>query len=64
MLVRKRRGEQPVTDRVVFVNGPYAGLHAELTRSPKFVEVEADLYERIDDPDTHESLGGYALLNR
>ena len=46
---------------VRFIGGPVDGARAELTRQPAHVLILGLQYDRIDDPDTGEPLGGYAL---
>lgn len=48
------------SDQAAFIGGPYDQAKARLVRCPPSVKI-ADVYyyERIDDPDTGEYLGGY-----
>lgn len=56
--------------RAVFIGGPYDGWRALLRRTPERVQFglggerspKAN-YERIDDPDSGEYLGGYAWVD-
>ena len=52
--------------RAALLGGPYDGLRADLTRTPPSVLVGEDRepYERVDDPETGEYLGGYAWAGR
>jgi len=43
------------------IGGPYDGLRCILTATPPVVLVSECAYERVDDPDTGEFLGGYAF---
>lgn len=55
---------------VVFLGGVVDGAHVVLKGTPKRLHVRGpqvgrlgyDVYERIDDPDTGEFLGGYAFV--
>lgn len=47
--------------RVKFTGGPLDKWEADFPSAPLRVEVMGALYERIDDPDTGEFLGGYAF---
>lgn len=57
-----------LTTTVRFIGGKADGLSAEVTSTPKELVVGGDWYERIDDPDTGESLNGYvwrmAIFNK
>jgi hypothetical protein len=44
-----------------FVNGPFKGSVAQLTRTPPQLVIAGYTYDRIDDPDTGEYLGAYCL---
>jgi hypothetical protein len=44
-----------------FVGGRVGGMKVELTRTPPRVVVAGQTYDRVDDPDTGEYLGAYAL---
>lgn len=46
-------------ERVALIGGPFGGHRAALTRTPQRIDVGGHRYERINDPDTGESLGGY-----
>jgi|GEM_PF-5855453 len=48
---------------VAFLGGPFDGQRAALTGTPPRVQIGSVLYERIDDPDTGESLGGYVVVS-
>lgn len=54
--------------RVVFIGGPHDGKRGEIRHTPDRVVLgraggSMATYERIDDPDTGEFLGGYAWVN-
>jgi len=49
-----------VRTEVTFIGGPLRGARAALTKTPPRLVVLGATYERIDDPDTGEFLGGYA----
>jgi len=46
---------------VVLIDGPYNDMQAHLKRQPPVIQVGKYLYDRIDDPDTGESLDAYAF---
>lgn len=45
----------------VLVGGAYDGQTAILDDDVQSIEINGLIYDRINDPDTGESLGGYAL---
>lgn len=49
--------------RVRLIGGPYDGHTATITETPPVVELDGTRYVRLDDPDTGEFLGGYAVEN-
>jgi hypothetical protein len=58
------------TTRVLFMGGPYDRWKADLTKTPQRVQFGLGgdkgppaFYERVDDPDTGEFLGGYAWVD-
>lgn len=46
---------------VVLIGGPYDGQRVSLTSTPMRIDAGWFRYERINDPDTGESLGGYII---
>lgn len=48
------------SSKVAFLGGPLAGCKTVMTKTPAHVEFRGERYERINDPDTGEFLGGYA----
>lgn len=44
---------------VALIGGPFKGCRVDLSHTPPRIDVGEHRYERIDDPDTGESLGGY-----
>lgn len=46
--------------RVSFIGGPFDRCRTGLLHTPPRVIMGGEVYERIDDPDTGEFLGGYA----
>ena len=48
-----------MSERVVFLGGPFDRMRTDLTKTPPHVDVSGFRYERIDDPDTGLPLGGY-----
>lgn len=52
----------PVPERVSLINGPYAGATPLLSKQPPRIQIGGVEYNRIDDPDTGESLGAYAYI--
>jgi hypothetical protein len=52
-----------MTVKAWFIGGPFDGVKTELDYAPPYVILaEKHRYERIDDPDTEEYLGGYAYV--
>lgn len=47
----------------VLIGGPFDRRKVTLSRTPLRILVGSRLYLRLDDPDTGEYLGGYALQN-
>jgi len=45
---------------VTLLGGPFAGK-VDLRKEPRRIEIAGVIYERIDDPDTGESLGAYVI---
>lgn len=54
-----RRGS-PSRGTVRLIGGAWGGHRAELIRQPPRIKVGAQIYYRIDDPDTGAPLGAYA----
>lgn len=50
------------TTRVALIKGPGDGMTATLSRTPPRIEIAGVIYTRLDDPDTGEFLGGYAVV--
>lgn len=48
-------------ERTVIINGPLNGFEFGLQNPPQIIRIGADLYERLNDPDTGEYLGGYTI---
>lgn len=58
-----------MSKRAVFIGGPVNGYRGELMHLPDQVAIgqpgskETAIYERVDDPDTGDYLGGYAWVD-
>lgn len=48
--------------KVVLIDGPYSGAKVDLNLQPRRIRVGRAVYERLDDPETDESLDGYLYL--
>jgi hypothetical protein len=46
---------------VLLLGGPFNGRHVTLRKEPKRIQILDRIYTRIDDPDTGEGLGAYAI---
>lgn len=55
--------EKDKWQEVELINGPAKGFKFSLQEAPKRLLIGETTYERIDDPDTEEFLGGYAVVN-
>lgn len=49
-----------MSTRVSFIGGPIDRANAEMTSTPRVVQVRGAWYEAITDPDTSEFLDAYA----
>jgi hypothetical protein len=49
--------------RVLLIGGRWDRYRVELSKTPPRVLVGNEIYDRVDDPDTGEFLGGYARIN-
>jgi hypothetical protein len=49
---------------VRLIGGPYDRALTVITDTPKHIAIEGAAYERIDDPDSGEYLGGYVFRPR
>ncbi len=48
-----------MSERVVLIGGTYDRAKVTLSATPPTILVSSETYERIDDPDSGASLGGY-----
>ena len=46
---------------VRILGGPYDGFKVEILGTPPRIQIKDCVYDRIDDPDTGEFLGGYVV---
>lgn len=48
-------------EQALLIGGPFDGRKVSLTRTPPRIEAAGVTYDRLDDPDTGEYLGGYVF---
>jgi len=51
-------------ESVLLLGGPYDRQTVRLSNTPKRIEISGLIYERIDDPDTGNGLGAYAITRK
>lgn len=50
-----------MSDATHLIGGGFDGEDVEIAKLPRLLMIAEQVYERLDDPDTGEYLGGYAL---